>query len=241
MNEKTHVREIFSSTQGEGIYVGVRQIFLRFPLCNLDCGYCDTPSKELPDYCRVEASPGSGNFNKIKNPVSAEEISKIISSLKTNDLHSVSLTGGEPLLYPGFIRELRNIVEIPFYLETNSTLPKNANEIRDCVDFTAADIKIDCPKFYENSIETIKILKDKNLFIKIVVLPDTGIGEVEKIASDLKSRGIGVPLVLQPVTPQGKVRNAPDNKKLMDIADSCAKHLTDVRIIPQVHKILGVL
>ena len=97
------------------------------------------------------------------------------------------------------------------------------------------------PKFYENSIETIKILKDKNLFIKIVVLPDTGIGEVEKIASDLKSRGIDVPLVLQPVTPQGKVRNAPDNKKLMDIADSCAKHLTDVRIIPQVHKILGVL
>jgi len=83
------------------------------------------------------------------------------------------------------------------------------------------------PKFYENSIETIKILKDKNLFIKIVVLPDTGIGEVEKIASDLKSRGIDVPLVLQQVTLHGKVKNKPENKKLMDTADACAKQLTD--------------
>ncbi|MCL5059022.1 MAG: 7-carboxy-7-deazaguanine synthase QueE, partial [Actinobacteria bacterium] len=39
---KAAVREIFSSVQGEGPYVGTRQIFIRFDGCNLSCRYCDT-------------------------------------------------------------------------------------------------------------------------------------------------------------------------------------------------------
>jgi len=36
------IAEIFSSIQGEGLYVGRRQIFIRFCGCNLNCRYCDT-------------------------------------------------------------------------------------------------------------------------------------------------------------------------------------------------------
>ncbi|PKP54361.1 MAG: Organic radical activating enzyme [Candidatus Altiarchaeales archaeon HGW-Altiarchaeales-3] len=239
--QKEHIREIFSSTQGEGIYPGVRQIFIRFPLCNLNCDYCDTPSKELPDFCNVETTPGCGNFKKIKNPISVEGIIEIINDLKTNDLHSISLTGGEPLLYPGFIKELRNQTKISFYLETNSTIPENARKIKTCVDFVAADIKLDNTEFYKNSLETIKILKDRNLFIKIVVLPGVENYVLEKVAQDLKNQRIDVPLVLQPVTPYGEIKEKPDAERLFELADICGKHLTDVRIIPQMHKIWGVL
>ncbi|ODS40058.1 MAG: hypothetical protein A7315_09745 [Candidatus Altiarchaeales archaeon WOR_SM1_79] len=239
--QKEHIREIFSSTQGEGIYAGVRQVFIRFPLCNLNCVYCNTPSNDLPGYCNVETKPGSRNFKKIKNPLSPENISEIINDLKTNDLHSISLTGGEPLLYPGFIKELKNFVEIPFYLETNSTLPGNAEKIKNSIDFAAADIKIEYPEFYEKTLETLKILEEKNLFVKIVVLPGTGSEIIEKIAVDLKNRDLDVPLILQPVTPHGKVKEKPGAKKILNLADACGKYLSDVRIIPQVHKLTGVL
>ena len=36
------ISEIFDSIQGEGPYVGCRQIFIRFCGCNILCDYCDT-------------------------------------------------------------------------------------------------------------------------------------------------------------------------------------------------------
>ena len=42
MNNKAKIKEIFSSIQGEGLLVGVEQIFIRFCKCNLACKYCDT-------------------------------------------------------------------------------------------------------------------------------------------------------------------------------------------------------
>ena len=40
---KAKIKEIFASIQGEGPYVGVKQLFIRFCACNLNCDYCDTP------------------------------------------------------------------------------------------------------------------------------------------------------------------------------------------------------
>ncbi|MBN1405468.1 MAG: 7-carboxy-7-deazaguanine synthase QueE, partial [Candidatus Omnitrophica bacterium] len=48
MNNTANVLEIFSSIQGEGIYVGERQIFIRFAGCNLNCVYCDTKNNKKP-------------------------------------------------------------------------------------------------------------------------------------------------------------------------------------------------
>ena len=39
---RAKIKEIFSSIQGEGLYIGCKQIFIRFCACNLNCYYCDT-------------------------------------------------------------------------------------------------------------------------------------------------------------------------------------------------------
>ena len=50
MTNKTKVREIFTSIQGEGPYVGVKQLFVRFCGCNLRCDYCDTDVSTNEEY-----------------------------------------------------------------------------------------------------------------------------------------------------------------------------------------------
>ena len=40
--ETAFIKEIFTSVQGEGFFIGEKQIFIRFCGCNLKCDYCDT-------------------------------------------------------------------------------------------------------------------------------------------------------------------------------------------------------
>ena len=87
---KTHINEIFSSIQGEGILIGRRQIFVRFSGCNLDCNYCDTSKSRNPI---------------LGDLITKEELINKINNLITPDFHSISLTGGEPLLHSDFIKE----------------------------------------------------------------------------------------------------------------------------------------
>jgi organic radical activating enzyme len=123
MTDIAKIKEVFTSIQGEGPFVGYKQLFVRFCGCNLDCCYCDT------------------NFS----PTNSEEYT--LDKLKTiviehADCHSISLTGGEPLLNTGFLKEFLPTCPLPVYLETNATLAGEVKEIIDYIDYISADIKL---------------------------------------------------------------------------------------------------
>ena len=42
MTDIAKIKEFFTSIQGEGPFVGYKQLFVRFCGCNLSCKYCDT-------------------------------------------------------------------------------------------------------------------------------------------------------------------------------------------------------
>src|SRR3989338_1927337 len=90
-NLSTEISEIFSSIQGEGPYLGVKQIFLRFGRCNMHCGYCDELEKMK-----------EGNFSVLSLDQVLTEIDNF--EKQKGPHHSVSLTGGEPFFYTPFLQ-----------------------------------------------------------------------------------------------------------------------------------------
>ena len=187
---KTYINEIFSSIQGEGPVVGYKQLFIRFCKCNLKCNYCDTEYKIGSEY------------------TSQELLKKISTEFDLKTFHSISLTGGEPLIEVEFLKDFLPLVknQTKIYLETNATLYCEVLELKDYIDIISADIKLPSStgfdtfelhkKFFEN-------VKDIETFAKVVFDENITKDEIEQCIELAKIRNIE--LILQPTMLAGKM------------------------------------
>lgn len=239
-----NLTEIFSSVQGEGKYVGCRQIFIRSADCNLNCAYCDTNFSRA-DFCNVETFAGSMLFEKIKNPVAVAQVAEIIKKFNSEvPAHSVSFTGGEPLLHWKFIREVAEKIKdtgLKIFLETNGTLAAELSQIIDCVDIISADIKLPsvAGNFFDKHAEFLKIAAQKDLYAKIVISAETTQEEFDAAINLLKKVSPQILLILQPVTPVKNVK-AISAQKILQFQAAALQKLNFVRVIPQTHKLINI-
>lgn len=248
---KAPIVEIFSSFQGEGLWIGRRQIFVRFVGCNLACNYCDTSISQSTD---------------IGVLMSVDEVIKKIEELKTSDLHSISFTGGEPLLYADFINELSDKLcqpddrfNIKIMIETNGTLPDSLSKIKK-IDCVSLDIKLKEHlnqkwenSIFENELDSLKLMIKfkKNVYCKLVVSPSTTISSIETVGKKLanisynfnvsnefdRKNNITIPIILQPVSPIEKWKNRTD--LLFKFSEAMGQYM-NVSVIPQTHKFLNI-
>jgi len=240
------IQEIFSSIQGEGPYVGCRQVFVRFQACHLKCAYCDTPTDNLKAPCLIEDKPGSHTFRSLENPLSLtstwEEIGKLLS---TTPHHSVSFTGGEPLLYTPFLENLLPMVQaqVPVYLETSGTQPEKLQSVLPWVDIIAMDIKLPSttgqPLLLDAHRSFYELGRSKDLFIKLVVSTQTPLSELDAVFDIVTQRN--TPIILQPMTSLDTGRVSIDQTHLFAMQAKLAQTFLDVRVIPQSHKMLSIL
>jgi len=249
MSDSLYIREIFSSIQGEGMFAGRRQIFVRLTGCNLDCRYCDT-NFEKTDSCRLETKPGSGHFISIPQPVPLQKITAVIAawqSLLPGAHHSISFTGGEPLLeaysLAEWFPEIRKL--IPIHLETNGTMDTALMKVISHVDFISMDMKLPSTSgctghLWELHHQFLKHSLGSNISVKIIVGDSTDADEVNNVCDILYAVDPSTPLFIQPLTlPDGRIGiSAPHILALQELASF---RLQDVRVIPQMHKLLGVL
>lgn len=215
---RTKVNEIFSSIQGEGPVVGYKQLFIRFCGCNLKCSYCDT------DFSSGELYTPQELFDKIS------------TDYNLKSFHSISLTGGEPLLSTEFLKEFLPLIKnkTKIYLETNATLSDKLVQIKDYIDIISADIKLGLnPEIHK---EFFKHCDGIETFAKIVF--DENISDLEIEQCINLATEFNIELVLQPKMDGYKMTVSSDfcNRILNKFTESYQR----VRLIPQVHKFLDV-
>lgn len=223
---KVKINEIFDSIQGEGPYIGYRQIFIRFCGCNVICEYCDTEYTEGIEY-------------------TVQEVLDIIDTYDYKSIHSISLTGGEPLIHYEFLQDFLPGIKsrsILVFLETNGLLVNSLQKIIDYVDIISMDIKLDSSskigelfndhkKFIEKSQEA-----GKEIFAKIVF--DDNIREFEIHESLNIGKEYNIPLILQPKM-KGKELAVSQEKMIEVFKEFTGKH-HETRLIGQTHKFLGL-
>jgi len=245
------VAEVFSSIQGEGLLAGARQVFVRLRGCDLDCPYCDTPAAHETDGpCLAETVPG-GESETLAGPLTvaqtAELVERLVRAGGESLHHSISLTGGEPLLHADFVaalgHELRPL-DLPIMLETNGQRPADLRTVLSAVDLIAADFKLDStmdrPVDPEARLEFLRLALHRRLFVKMVLTDAVAPDELERACRQIGSLDPACPVFLQPVTPVVEGIRPPDAASLLELAACASRHLRYVRVMPQTHRMLGV-
>ncbi len=228
---------------------GRRQIFVRLMECNLDCRYCDT-NFEKSAIGRLESKPGSGAFIDLPQPITLHELSAIIEDWKSQlpgAHHSVSVTGGEPLLYAEDLAEWFPEISklLPIHLETNGTMHIALRSVKQHVDYISMDMKLPSTAGCTEHLWDLHALFLReahgcNVTVKIVVGASTTDSEIQQVCDVITSVDATIPLFLQPLSlPDGTVGITAEY--IMHLQELASSRLPDVRVIPQMHRLLGAL
>ncbi len=242
------IDEVFASIQGEGPWIGQRQIFVRFIGCDLRCSYCDTPDAvKTADGsgrpCRAQRSTQSFDRESVANPLSCADLALLCERLIVQGPARtvISLTGGEPLLQGDFLADWLPVARHKYriFLETNGVGHEVMRELAALIDVVSMDIKLPSatgqPARWEDHRKFLNAARGKELFVKAVVTKDTAPGDLQAAFSLVAEHG-PVPFIIQPACGE----YGPSAEFLIRLQNEGLGILADVRIVPQVHKILLV-
>jgi pyruvate-formate lyase-activating enzyme len=165
--------------------------------------------------------------------------------------HAASFTGGEPLLQAEFVSQMAQRIRaagLSVHLETNGTLANALPGVLHAVDVIAMDVKLPSAAGFECWQEHRAFLDAARpfiarpgavLFVKAVFAQATGEDEIERLCRLVAAASPRIPLVLQPASPVAGGPQAPSPAQTLARQAKAAETLPHVRVIPQVHKLMG--
>lgn len=258
-----YVSEMFCSVQGEGLFVGERQIFVRTAGCAATCSWCDTVYSKVQTPRFVVHGDGDAPARWRPNPVALDDVlADVVACARANaPVATVSITGGEPLEQPDFVAALARGLrarELRVYLETAGLHAAALRDVVDHVDVVAMDVKLPSATGVEHwgaHRDFFDVMRGgefdpargtRALFVKVIVDAKAGVAEIERAAELVASFSPRVPFILQP---ESEAMLSPDSARdarraLLQLIDAGARaaslRLDTVRVIPQTHKVLHV-
>ena len=182
----------------------------------------------------------------------------------------MSVTGGEPLLWPAFLLALRAMVgPRRLHLETGGGHPRTLAAVIEAFDHVSLDLKLpadlappeelaatgapdpnaarvteeraprDEREWSTARRAALELLAGRDAALKLVVAGGRAARDYQPLLEDVAARAPDVPLFVQPVTPMGGVAAA-SLALLNEIAEDARELELAVRVVPQVHRLLGV-
>ena len=229
---KTPIADIFCSVQGEGLYAGQRQVFLRFAGCNLACSYCDEPA----------ALDNASAYGLLP----AEAAALVVKLARAGKAKAVSFTGGEPLLHWRFITAVAPALKkagLRLHLETNGVLHRALGRVEKLADVIAMDIKLPSStgqRAFWREHEKFLARAPQKTFIKVVVTSKTKMSDLKKAVALAAAVRPGVPFFIQPATARRGGARPPGAKFVEEACCYAASVLSRVKVLPQQHPLWGV-
>lgn len=130
MKKEHLINSIYRATEGEGVFLGRPQVFVRYQGCSVGCLNCDSK-----DTWAFNAEMGIG----------LEEILERVHSEGHNGLiKNVSITGGDPL-HPSHVPHVLELVKAlkdrKYFVNIEAAGTRVVDEIFDLVDYVSFDYK----------------------------------------------------------------------------------------------------
>ena len=234
---KVRLFEIFTSVEGEGILYGTKTLFVRLAGCPFTCFYCDT----------LDALPlDSGKEYTL------EEACDLIDKELHDKTYKVNFTGGDPLIQHDAVAEMAKHVQslkIPTYLESACFDSNKFNHILPFIDFVKIEFKTEDSDFidskhYPNLIENVldclrnSVSSKKITYIKIVVSSKTKVESFKKLLIAIfkaVSKEDLAGFIIQPTYGISE----PSLENLLNLYDLVYPYYNEVRIVPQLQKLMG--
>ena len=256
------IMEVFASIQGEGAFAGEAQVFLRLAGCPLRCEWCDTPHSWSVDEgrsARIATPEGSKRHSAWANPFQA---ATWVAACEPREARTVSVTGGEPLMWPEFLLGLPDMLAgRRVHLETAAAHPETLRRVAPAFDHLSLDLKLpeDMGEVVPIGVggvnaepsprtpsdwtrvrrEVLAIAAERDACAKIVVRSARPMSAYLPLLEDLERLAPTLPLYLTPVSPMAGVA-APEPEFLEDLVEEARDLHLDVRVIPQLHRVLSI-
>ena len=235
---RAKVSEIFTSIEGEGIFVGKKTLFIRLSGCHLKCRWCDT---------KYALPLDSGTDYQI------DEIKDLIIKELRPFTYKVNFTGGEPLLQTEAVIELADFIKkqtnLKTYMESSCFDSELFSKVLPYIDICKIEFKTDDSKVVEDEeydnliLNEIKCLElavgsNKATYIKIVVTNSTNLESFKNLVYNI-SKKIKPSDILGFIIQPSFGIDQPTVNMLLDTYDVVQPMFPEVRIIPQLHKEIG--
>jgi 7-carboxy-7-deazaguanine synthase len=235
---RVKLSEIFTSIEGEGILFGTKTMFVRLAGCPLNCHWCDTPYA-LP----LE----SGSDHSI------DEVKQLILEGLYHNTYKVNFTGGEPLVQHQAVIELAKFVRrkgIKTYLESACYDSVRFAKVLPQIDivkveFKLRDSKVIDEKHYASLLQNEKeclnlaIGSGKTTYVKVIVTNSSSLKEFKELVHEVFRIAKPAEIAGFIIQPSHKV-DEPTLNVLFGFYDAVYPLYDQVRVVPQLHKVIGV-